>query len=641
MKITNDERIILNIIKFSPIILVIIVSLFISNIYLNKMEEDFTKEVELTKEKYLIQNKERIKNKIVNIHNLIVYEKEKSEQILKQQIKDRVYEAHTIATNIYMEAKNYASKEEIFLTIKNVLGNISYNNGRGYFFIDDVKGTSLLQPLNKKLENQNKLEFKDANGYQFVKTIVQTIKERSERYDTYHWYKPNDNKNTYKKISFYKYFEPLNVAIGTGEYIDDFESDLQKELLLKIKKTKSEDSSYIFIFDDKGMVLSHYKDSLVGTNRYNIKNPLGKYVIKDIINFAKENKKGFMYYSTGVNPENLKNRDKISYIKLVDNWEWIIGTGFFLEKFEKEIEQKTQDLLESKQKSINKIIILTTFITLVFILLSFYISNKISKKFITYKNRIEDEIKKTIEKERLLIQQSKMAAMGEMLGNIAHQWRQPLSTITTAATGSKFQKEMGLFNDNDFIHTMDTINNSAQYLSQTIEDFRSFLDPRNSKEEDFFISHTINKTLNLINAQFSAKEIEIIQNIKDVTILSFENEIIQVLANILNNSKDVLVETNSQKRFIFINTYKKENTLIIEILDNGGGIADNIIDRIFEPYFTTKHQSQGTGIGLYMSDEIIRTHLNGTLIASNEKYEYKGIQYKGAKFTVSLPTDNI
>ncbi len=636
MKITNDEKNILNIIKFSPIILVILVSLFVSNIYLTKMEEAFSKEIKLTKQKYLIENKQIIKSKIDNIYNLITYEKDKSEQLLKAQIKNRVYEAHAIATNIYEETKDYINKEELLSIIKKVLGSIKYNNGRGYFFIDDVNGIGILQPLNKSLENKNKLEFKDAKGYQFVKTIVQTIKDKSERYDTYYWFKPNNNKDTYKKISFYKYFEPLNVAIGTGEYIDDFENDLKIELLLKIKKIKAENNSYIFIFDDKGTVLSHYKDSLVGTNRYNIKNNLGKYVIKDVIDFAKENKKGFMRYITEVNPENLEKQDKISYIKFVDNWNWVIGTGFFLEKFNKEIEQKTKNLLNSKEKSIREIILLSIFITAVFILLSFYISRKISQKFIIYRSKIEDENNKAIEKERLLIQQSKMAAMGEMIGNIAHQWRQPLSAISATATGLKIQKELDCLSPDEIDSSLTAINNSVQYLSKTIDDFRGFLNPNNKDRKNFMISDSVDKALNLVSSQFAAKEIEVIKDIEEYELFSIENELVQVLINIFNNSKDILISKENQKRLIFIKTYKKNNSFYIEIKDNGGGIKDSIIERIFEPYFTTKHQSQGTGIGLYMSQEIVRNHLNGTLVVENVTYIYKDIEYTGAKFTIEI-----
>ena len=240
------------------------------------------------------------------------------------------------------------------------------------------------------------------------------------------------------------------------------------------------------------------------------------------------------------------------------------------------------------------------------------------------------------EKDKIFFQQSKMAAMGEMLGNIAHQWRQPLSSISTAATGMKLQKELDCLTDADFNYAMDLINNSAQYLSQTIDDFRGFFDPKNNKEKEFLISNVIDKALSIVSSQFVAKDIEIIKNIEDISIVSLENELIQVFLNILNNSKDILLKLEGEKRLIFINAYMKNKEIIIEIKDNAKGINEEIIDRIFEPYFTTKHQSQGTGIGLYMCQNIVKNHLNGTLSVCNEDYMYKGILCRGAKFTIRI-----
>ena len=252
---------------------------------------------------------------------------------------------------------------------------------------------------------------------------------------------------------------------------------------------------------------------------------------------------------------------------------------------------------------------------------------------ITEKEKMKDD---NLKQERLLYQQSKMAAMGEMLGNIAHQWRQPLSTISTAATGSKIQKEMDCLSDEQLIFALDAINSSAQYLSQTIEDFRSFFDPSNNKKSQFLVSNIIEKTLNLVSSQFTAKDIEIIKTIEDISVLSIENELIQVLVNVLNNSRDALLNLEKEKRYIFINAYKEEDSLIIEIKDNAKGVPKEIIDRIFEPYFTTKYKSQGTGIGLYMCEEIVRTHLDGTIVVKNETYEYKNNKYIGANFIIKI-----
>ena len=405
MKLSANENKILNIIKFSPILFVVFISFFSSQLYLTEREADFEKEIEITKQKYLFENKVKIKSEIERISNFINFEKRKSMNLLKKQMKERVYQAHRIAYNIYEKEKNNHNKEELVLIIKNVLSNITYNNGKGYIFINDSK-----------------------------KNNLSDIKEKLEKFDTYDTNKLKDIKNTYKKINFYKYFEPFDLIIGTGEYIKDFEKELQTDILLSVKSIKDDKSSYVFIFDEKGNVLSHYKDSLIGTNRYNVKNPLGKYVVKDIIQFTIANKQGYMNYSTGVNPKNLLHREKTSYIKLIDDWNWIIGTGFFHEIFNNEIEKKTNELLLSEEKSINKIILFSIIITMILILISFYISRTIGKMFLDYKKRIDEEIENTIKKEKLLIQQSKMAAMGEMIGNIAHQWRQPLSTISTAST---------------------------------------------------------------------------------------------------------------------------------------------------------------------------------------------------------------
>ena len=150
----------------------------------------------------------------------------------------------------------------------------------------------------------------------------------------------------------------------------------------------------------------------------------------------------------------------------------------------------------------------------------------------------------------MIQQQSKMAAMGEMLGNIAHQGRQPLSMISTLSTGANIQSEIGCLSKEDLTSTFNKINDSAQYLSKTIDDFRSFFNPNNSKVSDFNISETFDKTLNILSAQFKSKEIKIIMEVEEIQLTSIENSLIQVLINILNNSRDALESTINQKKLI-------------------------------------------------------------------------------------------
>ncbi len=319
---------------------------------------------------------------------------------------------------------------------------------------------------------------------------------------------------------------------------------------------------------------------------------------------------------------------KTSYVKALLNWKWIIGKGFFHDYVNKIIEKKSIELNEKFHKKIKNIFIITLILKLILLSISIYISKKLEKKFQDYKMELKKQ-------QHILAQQSKMAAMGEMLGNIAHQWRQPLSVITTVATGMKLQKEFENLDDKTFDEAIENITNSALYLSKTIDDFRSFF--KSDKKETFFsIKETFEKVLKLTNSQFKNHEITIIKEIDDFQIYGFENEFIQVLINILNNSKDALINKKENK-LIFIKTFEDdENNFVIKIKDNGGGIENKILDKVCEPYFTTKHQSTGTGIGLYMAEEIIEKHMNGILEINNCKFSYENEEYVGAEVTILL-----
>ena len=249
---------------------------------------------------------------------------------------------------------------------------------------------------------------------------------------------------------------------------------------------------------------------------------------------------------------------------------------------------------------------------------------------------IGQDITELKNKNYMLAQQSKMAAMGEMLGNIAHQWRQPLSLISTLSTGAKLKKELDQLDDEEFMSSMDSINNTTQFLSETIDDFRNFFH-QNKEKSRFKVSDIIQRTLKIISAQFTNHEIAIVQSVEDCEIDALENEFLQVLINILNNSRDALIEKREENRLILIDVKLVEDEVIITIKDNAYGIDEDIISKIFEPYFTTKHQSQGTGIGLYMSEEIITKHMHGNIEVKNKNFTYEENEYKGAEFVITLP----
>ncbi|WP_428024032.1 ABC transporter substrate-binding protein [Arcobacter sp.] len=249
--------------------------------------------------------------------------------------------------------------------------------------------------------------------------------------------------------------------------------------------------------------------------------------------------------------------------------------------------------------------------------------------------RIKEEVEENLRKDMLLQRQAKMASMGEMLENIAHQWRQPLSVISTGASGIRIKKEINDLDDKFLFDTLESIINSSTYLSQTIDDFRYFFKPDKEKRR-FCIKDCFEKSLNILSSKFNNKNIKIIKNINKFDVLGHQSELIQVFINILNNAKDALEQSQYEKKLIFVDILKLENKILIKIKDNAGGIDLKPLDKIFEPYFTTKHKSQGTGIGLYMVDQIISKHMNGLIEVSNIKYTYEQAKYKGALFTITL-----
>lgn len=249
------------------------------------------------------------------------------------------------------------------------------------------------------------------------------------------------------------------------------------------------------------------------------------------------------------------------------------------------------------------------------------------------KQKIMEE--KLTQKEQLLIQQSKMAQMGEMLENIAHQWRQPLSIITTSATGLKIQQELSLLTNERLIESLDIIVKASLHLSNTIDDFRNFY--KNDKEKKFFnLKNTVEKSLTLVSSKFKNQDIEIKIEVEDIELNGFENELLQVFINILSNAKDELVKKDNQIKIIYIFTKKQQDNICISFQDNAGGIKEELLTHIFDSHFTTKEQEDGTGIGLYMSKLII-DKMNGEIKASNEKINYYDKTFDGAKFSITLP----
>ena len=219
-----------------------------------------------------------------------------------------------------------------------------------------------------------------------------------------------------------------------------------------------------------------------------------------------------------------------------------------------------------------------------------------------------------------------------MLSNIAHQWRQPLSIISTCSSGMSLKKEMNMLSDEELTITLEKITDITKQLSNTIDGFRSniFEDVKTQCNLAEFIQNTINSKIYL----FNQNNITLVQELdKSIEIITLPNSLQQSLLNILINSIEVLGNINEDK-FIFINLFLKEDEIHITIKDNGGGIEQKSLQKVFEPYFTTKHKKQGIGLGLTNVYNNITTNLHGKVKVENKRFSYNEVDYKGAQVNI-------
>lgn len=247
---------------------------------------------------------------------------------------------------------------------------------------------------------------------------------------------------------------------------------------------------------------------------------------------------------------------------------------------------------------------------------------------LTLEERVKEEIAKNEERQRMMFWQSRHASLGQMLANIAHQWRQPLTELSLAMFNIK--KSLQNTDEDEFYKFYAESKHIIKNMSETIDDFANFFNPHKQKH-NFNIAHSITEALSLLQSVLEDEMIAVKTKLEDIEVLGISNELTQVMINLINNSKDAFMQKGILLREINIKTKKEGSFVSIEFGDNAGGIAKDNIEKIFEPYFTTKHKSRGTGLGLFMSRMIIEQGFSGTLDVKSQK--------SVTVFTIKIPLE--
>ena len=367
------------------------------------------------------------------------------------------------------------------------------------------------------------------------------------------------------------------------------------------------DGIITFVNDEFCKISGYKQNELIGQNHNIVRHPdvdasrfktlwdtiLEKKIYKDTVkNLAKDG--STFYVNTTVIPildedNNIAEFIAIRYdvTKEVFYKEQLLKKEKELEELNKTLEQRVQD----KTKELEEL-------------------NK------TLEQRVEDEVSKNEEKQKVMFLQSRQASLGQMLANVAHQWRQPLTELNLAM----FNMKKAALNEEkeELTELYGESKNIIKNMSQTIDDFTNFFNPQKEKYP-FNVSESVNESLSLLDKILDSEMISVKTDFEDLAVLGISNELTQVIINLIKNAKDAFVTKGILIREITITTKREDNFALIEVQDNAGGISKDNIEKIFEPYFTTKHQSSGTGLGLFMSKMICEQGMDGHLDVRSKK----------------------
>ncbi|WP_295891745.1 EAL domain-containing protein [uncultured Vibrio sp.] len=392
MRQINDKKL-LFLIKYTPAIIVAISAIAINIIVIRDTHKEAQLSINSLRNDVTEQQKSNIKQRVEQNLDVINYEKSAVVERLKVEAKSRVNVAHTTALHIFNSNKD-KTKKEIQTMISDALSTVRFFEGRGYFFIFQMDGVNVMHALKPQLQGKSAWEAKDVHGTYILQEHIKKIKEQGGEAFYQWWYqKPGEPTHLeFQKVGFGKYFAPYDWFIGTGEYIANIESDVQKQLLKRISNFDNTKNESVFVLDKTGKFLAH------GDERY-----IGKYV-HEVANLTKEqfinsstqdlSRGDFVEYECIERFVDNDHKIKVSYLQSFDEWGWVVGTSFYKNDIESKLAITQKELAEINDRKLLKILLLSLFSTLLVVGLSLFVSHVIAQRFKRFQKRIEKDFKR-------------------------------------------------------------------------------------------------------------------------------------------------------------------------------------------------------------------------------------------------------
>jgi len=392
--------------------LILIIGIFT----IQQERQQFERETIRIHDDFLKNQKKTLQQETQILINFIENERLQTRKLLKKDINSRVQEAHAIATSLYNNYKNKLSTKELKKLISNSLESVRFNEGKGFFYINSLEGTVIMDPENPNWINKNKLSIKDVFGNPIIQNEIETAKTQGEGYTDYSWQNESSQK-IHPKISFVKLFKPFNWYIGCTQYVESYKQAIQKDILNRITKLKFDENFTISVLSFDGTCLAHSKQELIGKNLWNLEDGKKNKVIQEFISRGTDENGGFIEYLDPFTEKDDTALPTIIHTKAYKDWQWVIGTGIHLEKLNIAIDERKKEL----QSNVNGFIIrgsLIFLLSIVFIIIFTRFVIRISNSGI----KIFNKFYKNAATQSLLIDTSALHFKEfKQLGNLANQ----------------------------------------------------------------------------------------------------------------------------------------------------------------------------------------------------------------------------